>query len=410
MPSTTFLTVALAAVSAVSAMPARIGVPVSTSNFSIHQVRNEQFTGHHGPLALAKAYRKYGVALPTDLEAAVAKIQADQAVSRRDTGSATNTPTSDDSEYLTPVQIGTPAQTLHLDFDTGSSDLWVFSTETPSGSVDGQTLYKPASSSSSEKLTGATWKIKYGDDSTSSGDVYTDVVSVGGLSVQSQAVESAKTVSSSFTSDTASSGLLGLAFSSINAVLPDQQNTFFDNAQDSLDSALFTVDLKHGKAGKYNFGYIDSAAHTGSITYTDVDNAKGFWGFTADGYKIGNAAKKGTSISGIADTGTTLLLLPDAVVDAYYAGVSGASYDSSQGGYTFPSSATLPAFTYYVEGVAFTVPASYIKYAAIDSSTYFGGIQSDSSIGFSIFGDVALKAAFVIFDATPKLGFAPKTL
>lgn len=141
-----------------------------------------------------------------------------------------------------------------------------------------------------------------------------------------------------------------------------------------------------------------------------MDSSDGFWGITAKGYKIGSGTKSTTSIPGIADTGTTLLLLPDAIVDAYYAKVSGASYDSSQGGYTFPSDATLPSFTYYIEGVAFTVPASYINYAAVDDSTSFGGIQSDSSIGFSIFGDVALKAAFVVFDATPKLGFAKKTL
>lgn len=385
---------------------------VGPGKVSLKQVRNPNYH-FSGPLSVKKTYLKYGKPVPAWLEAAVANHTSYPGPDKRDTGSATTTPIDNlDDAYVTPVKIGTPGKTLNLDFDTGSSDLWVFSSETPSSDINGQEIYTPNDSSTAKVLSGATWQISYGDGSSSSGNVYTDVVSIGGLSVTKQAVELAKKVSSSFTQESATDGLLGLGFSSLNTVSPDPQTTFFDTAKSNLDSPVFTADLSYHAPGTYNFGFIDDSAYKGEIAYTDVSTAQGYWEFTSTGYAVGSGAFKSTSIDGIADTGTTLLYLPDSIVSAYWAKVDGAENDESAGGYTFPCSTTLPSFTFGVSDAKITIPGKYIDFGAVSSgsSSCFGGLQSSDDVGINIFGDVALKAAFVVFEGSdsPRLGFASK--
>ncbi|KAI0124190.1 secreted aspartic proteinase precursor [Xylariales sp. AK1849] len=410
------LTAGLAAVAS-AAPTASLAGHRKAGGFTAPQVRANGYV-KHGPSAMAKALLKFGKTVPDDLAATIQAFKTSRRSMKlkRSNGSVVTTPEQYDTEYLTEVSIGTPAQTLNLDFDSGSSDLWVFSSETTSADVSGQSIYTPSDSSTSALVSGATWDITYGDSSSSSGTVYTDVVTVGGVSASSQAVEAAEQVSSSFTSDADSDGLLGLAFSSINTVSPTAQNTFFDNVKSDLDSPLWTVDLKHSEPGTYNFGWIDDTLYTGSIAYTDVDSTEGYWTFTADSYSVGTSTGSGsTTLTGIADTGTTLALLPSSVCEEYYAQVSGASYSSTEGGYVFSCDATLVDFSYTVGDVTITIPTDYLNYSPVDTAgtQCYGGIQPDTDIGFSIFGDVALKAAFVVFQndgSTPQLGFATKDL
>jgi len=76
---------------------------------------------------MLRTIHKYGQPTPVYLAAAM------------ENGTVVATPDGSDLEYLCPVDID--GQTLMLDFDTGSSDLWVFSTEQPSSQTQGHTVF-----------------------------------------------------------------------------------------------------------------------------------------------------------------------------------------------------------------------------------------------------------------------------
>lgn len=246
---------------------------------------------------------------------------------------------------------------------------WVFDTQLPSSQTRGHTAFDPSRSSTFSKINGATWSISYGDGSGARGNVGTDTVNIGGVTATKQAVELATSLSSSFVQDVNSDGLLGLAFSKLNTVRPTKQKTFFDNVMPSLAQPVFTADLKHATAGSYEFGNIDSSKFSGSLTYTPVDTSQGFWQFTSDRFSVNGQEQRNPGASpAIADTGTSLMLVDDAVAQAYYSQVDGAQNDPNVGGYTFPCSSTLPDFAVGVgSSYMAVIPGSGINFAPVDS-------------------------------------------
>ncbi|KAI0452992.1 aspartic peptidase domain-containing protein [Xylaria acuta] len=325
------------------------------------------------------------------------------------TGIVVNVPEANDVEYLSPVNIG--GQVVNLDFDTGSSDLWVFNTQLSAAATQGHALYDPSSSATFKLVQDAQFQIQYGDGSGAEGVVGTDVVNIGGAEVQAQAVELATAVTQSFVDDIATDGLLGLAFSSINTVQPQQQKTFFDNIMSSLAEPLFTADLRPAANGAYEFGRIDTTKFTGDMTFVDIDNSQGFWQFTSDSFAV-DGGKAQTSVAGnqaIADTGTTLLLADPAVAEAYYAQVQGAQNDQQQGGFTIPCDATLPDLQLAVGDAMATVKGADLSFAPVDQAgqTCFGGLQAGESGGLQVYGDIFFKSNFVVFNGgNNSLGFA----
>lgn len=103
------------------------------------------------------------------------------------------------------------------------------------GKQAGHTIFDPSKSSTWKEASGSTWQISYGDQSSASGTVGTDVVTVGGLAIQNQAVEVANQISDQFVQSTGD-GLLGLAWGSINTVQPNPVETPVENmiSQDDM--------------------------------------------------------------------------------------------------------------------------------------------------------------------------------
>ncbi|KAF2458489.1 aspartic peptidase domain-containing protein [Lineolata rhizophorae] len=338
-------------------------------------------------------------------------------------GQTGEVPTDDqqnDVMYLSEVTIGTPPQKMSLDFDTGSADLWVWSTELPQnvqeqGKSSGHNMFDPKASSSFKAMPDASWQIQYGDQSSASGTVGTDTLHLGGIDVENQAIELASDVSQQFLRSEGD-GLLGLAFGTINTVQPQQVNTPVENmiAQGDIpkEKELFTAYLGSWRDANepdegvsfYTFGYVDQAVTSkiGEPKYTPIDDSNGWWQFPSTTAEVaGKTVQRPAGNTAIADTGTTLALVDDDFCQAIYDAIPGATYDYGNQGYVFPvdtPAEKLPVVKVAVGDNAFEIQKEDLGFADAGNGMVYGGIQSRGDMDMDILGGTFLKAVYAVFD------------
>ncbi|KAK4444412.1 aspartic peptidase domain-containing protein [Podospora aff. communis PSN243] len=385
---------------------------------TLNAIRNPQYRPD-GRLEYARALAKWGGSIPDAL--------ANYALSKTkgDTGVVSAQSFVHDREYLTPIGIGTPAQTLMLDLDTGSSDFWVYSSETDPTILGNRTRYVTADSSTSRLIPNSSWSIEYGDGSFAMGDAHLDTIHVGGIEVQDAVVETAKRVSDQMAADLALNGIFGLAYGLGSEVTP-RVPTVYQKMSPLLHRNVFTADLKFLADGTYQFGAIDHSKFTGDIHWTPLMADAKFWQFDFSSFNVENSNTwYWYKWSAIADTGTSLMLMGNDMVKYYYSRVKGATFNESTGLWVYPCSTVLPDFNFGLgngsSNWTATVPGRFINYTVYDAGATggrhghgvkcMGGIQGNGGANFSILGDVFLKAFYAIFDvAGRRVGFADKPL
>lgn len=257
------------------------------------------------------------------------------------------------------------------------------------------------------------------DGTAAHGIVYRDIVRLGNFEIHNATVQSAQRVASRFETETALSGIMGLAKTLPNNIYPPTP-TFLDMLKPLLKQPVFTVDLRKNSTGRFEFGYINNTVSSENMTWLECDPHSPHWdiefdltAWTGNGHTWWYHKFMAT-----IDTGTTLMFMPDGLASMYWFDVPGMRADARLGGaYTFPCSGAknLPDLMFKLPGTEhiITIPGPYMNYGPVENNPDFcwGGMQSAQGLEVTVLGDIMLKALFVGFDLEKnRVGFANKKL
>ncbi|KAI0645865.1 aspartic peptidase domain-containing protein [Trametes meyenii] len=336
-----------------------------------------------------------------------------------------------DSSYIGTITVGTPPQTFKVVLDTGSSDLWLASSnclscgQTPPFDTSKSSTVKQVTSSTGQSQT---VRIRYGSGQVA-GILASDTVSMSGFNINPQNFVVVEQMTDGLL-DGDVSGILGLAFealASTNAV-PFWQ-ALVNNGEFATPEISFWLDRhlddnnppEEQSGGVMTLGGTNSTLFTGDIEFIPLTTSGSptFWMLEMTGATVqGNSVNIPTGSAALSaiDTGTTLVGGPSDAVKTIYDAIPGSQpVPSMQGFFQFPCSTNVQV-SFAFGGKSWPISATDMNLGRISQTMCVGGIfdltlGSDVSGGGGnptwVVGDTFLKNVYSVFRSNPPaVGFA----
>ncbi|KAJ1735946.1 aspartic proteinase precursor [Coemansia biformis] len=312
------------------------------------------------------------------------------------------------AQYYGEIDIGTPPQTFSVVFDTGSSNLWVPSTECSSIACFFHRKYDHSQSSSYAK-NGTDFAIRYGTGSLE-GYLSQDTLSVGGVNIDSQQfAEATKEPGLTFAFGRFD-GIFGLGYDtiSVKGVVPPFYHMVNRKLVDEPVFSFYLSDAAKGGDGEMVLGGYNPDHFEGDLKWAKV-RRRGYWEVDLESALFGDEEFELANTGAAIDTGSSLLVLPTMLADMLNKKIGAKKNFAGQYTLDCATVPSLPPFTLKFGGVKYALSAEdYVLNVQGQCISGFMGMDIPEPLGpIWIIGDVFLRKFYTVYDlGNDRVGFA----
>lgn len=297
--------------------------------------------------------------------------------------------------YSGEISVGSPPQRFQVVFDTGSSDVWVVSSQCPSRACAQHRQYHAHASHTHQALgglyhdrhTSGKVEVRYGAGRVRAWLVQ-DTVRLGPLVLPRQVVGQAVRLSRAF-AGSAFDGIFGLGLTG-HALTPFQ--TLVQRGE--IDNAVFAMYIQsHG--GELDLGAIDATRYlANSLVYTPLASERAWL------VRIKHVAGL-TPMSRLAivDSGTTLMIVSPQDARRIHARIAGA-VDNGDSTWSIPCRSIVPPLKIVMQGdvVVWLPGAAFVLAPFANSDMCLSGISGQVLDGEAtwILGNTFMKQFYTV--------------